>query len=284
MQQQHHHKCLNEEKTDESGSSPFGRRRRIGRDRSSHPLPHSFSPPPHHRPPSPSPSFRVSDTLDRFGRVIAPRVHRESSPGPGHYERDISPPPTRITSTSSPGRGGRGRGTEASLSPSRSKSPPPRGAAAAVLSNQQEQAASNASTAAAAASGSASARRRPRGAGAGGVGKGLLATRGGPGVQLNSPTAVLHPPSYSSFGRAHSPPISTSLLTDSLHASSPSPSAIPAPGSPHSPSSKSLHPSAHVVRESWIKPPGPTYYEPSQAFHATHQKKSFHLNTNQRWM
>ena len=101
-----------------------------------------------------------------------------------------------------------------------------------------------------------------------GPGKSLLATRGGPGVALNSPHQLFHSPSQlkslGTFGRAD------------LNSSSLSPKQ----------QAKLLlaNQAAIVTKESEIRPPGPSYYNPDKAFHAAQDKKTFHLNTASRWM
>jgi len=113
----------------------------------------------------------------------------------------------------------------------------------------------------AAAAAATSTKRKKRAAGVGGPGKSLLATRGGPGVALNSPHLLLHPPpSHGTFGRAdnNAPAVAAA-------ASAPLPDGT-------------------VAKESQLRPPGPAFYNPAQAFHHVADRKTFHLNTEHRWM
>lgn len=106
--------------------------------------------------------------------------------------------------------------------------------------------------------------RKKRAAGAGGPGASLLATRGGAGVVLNSPARLLHPPSVTTFGRAGSTTVQ------------PSPAQVAA--------AAQANIAQMVSKDSLIRPPGPAFYSPEKAFHATHDKKPFHLNASSRWM
>lgn len=211
-------------------------------------------------PLSPSRAFKLTG-LDRFGRVIEPKLLREILPGPGAYD------PAAI-------HAGAGR----PVSPTKSfnaASPPPgvgRHAASALLNSPQY---ASSPLAASLSHGlpvprgdqplahESPQKRKKRAAGVGGPGKSLLATRGGPGVALSSPAHLLHPPDHGTFGRSGaSLPISPAQTAQAQMINAPT----------------------LVTKESEIRPPGPSYYNPAQSFHNVQDKKAFHLNTASRWM
>jgi hypothetical protein len=149
------------------------------------------------------------------------------------------------------------------LAASQSHGIPVRSAASAPAAGSPEARLVGSPSAAAAAT---TARRKKRAAGVGGPGRSLLATRGGPGVALNSPALLMRPQSIGTFGRAGvQPPAAGTALFDSplaaAHANSPA-----------------------VVKDSEIRPPGPAWYNAANAFHSVQDKKAFHLNTSHRWM
>jgi len=227
---------------------------------------------------SPSPPFRRGNQ-DRFGRVIEPRVASGTgadatagggaSPGPGSYDPLI---PADVRSDSPT------RGMAAAVVAQASIKSAVKSKGHGVLSPASPLAASQAhgyplrSSAVGPPLGpdgkpvAKDVKRKKRAAGMAGPGRGLLATRGGPGVALNSPAVLLHPPgaSVGTFGRAGA----------QWH--DPGPAAVAAAALANEP--------APLRKESDTVPPGPSFYEAATAFHGAHDRKTFHLNTAHRWM
>lgn len=117
------------------------------------------------------------------------------------------------------------------------------------------------------ASSPAAVPKRRRAVGAGGVGRSLLGTRGGAGIQLNSPTRLKAPDS-------------TSLTMPTTIIAHPSRTVLNAASAPVL--GVRTQPT-FVTTASHIRPPGPAYYDQSKSISVAEQR-SFHLNSSKRWM
>lgn len=208
---------------------------------------------------SPTRPFKPS-SMDRFGRVLDPRVPAQPTPAPGSYDPYAMLPPGHLlhskidntvrTAASHRRTSGQAAVVSSPLVASQSHGLPVRSATAMPAASETPAAAT---------------KRKKRAAGVGGPGRSLLATRGGPGVALSSPALLLRPPiPAGTFGRAGaappSPPQHGSLGTSAPSIASP-------PG-----------------LASEVRPPGPSFYDTTTAFHETRDKKAYHLNTAHRWM
>lgn len=173
----------------------------------------------------PSRVFRVTN-VDRFGHVTERRTLSPELPGPGHYDPQL--PQKRLGAF------------DTALIQASSSTP-------ALNSNNNITTSQSAEH---------TTRRRRRAAGHGGLGQGLVGTKGGSGIVLNSPTFIKE------------------------HTTSPtrnkSPTRATSPTNSHSASTSALLLSSH------IKAPGPAYYSPDVS--KVKAKKSFHLNSQGSWV